>query len=100
MQNTRLTAVGDEFVQTPALEAPEPTTPDRRESMLVSLLVMTLRTLPAKLVIALAGLADLAMIASAFVLWLLVIDNPTTLQLVGVGGYATFVLIALFVRRR
>lgn len=112
---TRLTAVGEEFMPDP-VEAQrfDPATgapaakppsggegrPPRAESMLASLLLTTLRTLPAKTAIALAGLADLAMIASAFVLWLLVISEPTTLQLIGVGGYAVFVLVALMVRRR
>lgn len=99
---TRLTAVGEEFLPDaePARVDPAPTPANKSESMIASLLMMTLRTLPAKTAIALAGLADLAIIASAFVLWLLVIANPTTLQLAAVGGYAAFALLALFARRR
>lgn len=105
VQTSRLTAVAEEYVpERPAGELPqgEPQTqqPRRVESAIASMLMMTLRTLPAKTVVALAGIADLSMIASAFVLWLLIIANPTPLQLAGVGGYAIFVLIALVARRR
>lgn len=102
---TRLATIGEEYVPDHAApnimpEPAAPSQPSRAESMMASLLMMTLRTLPAKTAIALAGLADLAMIASAFVLWMLVIANPTPLQLMGIGGYAAFVLVALLVRRR
>jgi hypothetical protein len=105
-QTSRLTTVSEEFVaDRPDVDVPQAgpapaPRPRRVESAIASMLMMTLRTLPAKTVVALAGIADLAMIASAFVLWLLIIANPTLLQLAGVGGYAIFVLIALVARRR
>jgi hypothetical protein len=101
---SRLTPVGEEFVpDRPAIEPPvesAPSAPRRTESMIASLLMMTLRTLPAKTAIALAGLADLVMVASVFVLCLLIIAHPEPLQLAGVGGYAIFILIALIARRK
>lgn len=101
MAATRLTAVSEEFVPDRApldLSIAAESAPRRAESALMSVLVLSLKTLSAKAVAALAALADLAMIASAFVLWLLIIGGPTPLQLIGVGGYAVFVLIALLVK--
>ena len=98
---TRLAAVGEELVpdDIPA-SAPPPTPRDERaESALRSLLLVTMRTLSQKTLIALSNLADLGMIASAFVLWLLIIREPSALQLWAVGGYALFVLSAIWVRR-
>lgn len=66
------------------------------------LLMTLLRTLSQKTVVALASLVDLALIASVFVLLLIIIGEPTTAQLVGVAGYAVFICacLALLVRRR
>jgi hypothetical protein len=42
----------------------------------------------------------LLLAGSAFCLWWAVLQRPTTAQLVGLGGYAGFVLALEYVRRR
>jgi hypothetical protein len=72
----------------------------RAESALTGLLITSLRALSQRTIVALASLVDLALLGSVFALWLLIIANPTTYQLIGVAGYAVFVLIALYMRHR
>lgn len=102
---TRLMAVSEEQVEAGAIAQQQPAMtspprPGKTESAIAQLLMMTLRTLPSRILIALADLTELAMIASAFVLWLLTIADPTPLQLSAVGGYAVFIVLILAVRRR
>ncbi|HEX4861532.1 MAG TPA: hypothetical protein VFV07_09870 [Rhizomicrobium sp.] len=100
---TRLQAVGDDEATligedvVPA--APVARETSRAQAALTSLLFTSLRALSQRTVVALASLVDLALIASAFALWLRIIANPTTPQLIGVAGYAVFVLISLWLRR-
>lgn len=70
------------------------------DSPFAKLLFLSLKSLSQRAVVALSSLVDLAMIASAFVLWLNVMSGPTTLQLVGLGMYACFILAALWAKRR
>ena len=105
MRGTRLQAVGEEEAaligEEPAVSVPNvPRETRRAESALTGLLITSLRALSQRTVVALASLVDLALIGSAFALWLLIIANPTTYQLIGVAGYAVFVLVALYMRRR
>ncbi len=99
---TRLQEVGGEEV-TLIGEEPAPREPLRvsakAESALTGLLFTSLKALSQRTVVALASLVDLALIGSAFALWLLIISNPTPLQLTGVAGYAVFVLCSLWMRR-
>ncbi len=71
-----------------------------RETALGSLLMMSLKALSQRALVALASLVDLALIASAFVIWRSVMGEPSVLQLVGVGMYAAFILTALYTRHR
>jgi hypothetical protein len=71
----------------------------KAESAFTNLLFTSLKALSQRTVVALASLVDLALIGSAFALWLLIIANPTPLQLTGVAGYAVFVLCSLWMRR-
>jgi hypothetical protein len=66
---------------------------------ITNMLMIALKALSQRTIIALASLVDLALAASVFVLWMIVISTPTTLQLIGLGMYGMFVLIALFMRR-
>ena len=102
MQSNRLRPVGEaEPVNLIAPPAPPPApSPSRQEQQLLSMLMLSLKALSQRTVVALASLTDAAMIASAFVMWLMVIEQPSTLQLVGVGGYALFILLVLYLRRR
>jgi hypothetical protein len=70
------------------------------QSAFASLLAVSLKALSQRALVALASLVDLALIASAFVLWLNVIQQPSVLQLVGIGMYATFILVAIWARSR
>jgi hypothetical protein len=98
MRNTRLVPVGEteEISETPAPEEK----PSVVSHALTSMFLLTMKTLSQKTVIALASLTDLLMIASAFVLWVRILDQPTALQLGGVGMYGIFILITVFVRNR
>jgi hypothetical protein len=70
------------------------------QSAFASLLTVSLKALSQRALVALASLVDLALIASAFVLWLNVIREPSVLQLVGIGMYAAFILVAIWARGR
>lgn len=101
---TRLQAISEEAVPTllgttEEVPLPEPKRPAPIQDALTGLLITSLKALSQRTIIALSSLVDLALLASVFVLWLEVIANPTTLQLSALGGYAVFVLIALFLRR-
>jgi hypothetical protein len=95
---TRLTAVEETEVPEIALP-PQPAQPAMSQA-LASLMFLTMKQLSAKSVVALAALIDLAIVASAFVLWLMVIANPSQAQLVGVGLYGVFVLAVIWWRGR
>lgn len=72
----------------------------RAESVFTSLLAISLSALSQRALVAVAGLVDLALIASAFVLWLDVIREPSVLQLVGVGMYAAFIILCVYMRHK
>jgi len=94
MRSTRLTPVPDSEVADPISEPPPPT------RQVQTLLYLTLKTLSKKTLIALSACADLLMVSSAFIMWLKVMAEPTDLQLVGLGGYGGFILIAVWMRNR
>ena len=111
MAQSRLTAVREE--DAPLLGEEQPRAPlglgiagnasretPRAQAALTGLLLTSLRALSQRAFVALASLVDLALIGSAFALWLLVIREPSVLQLTGVGGYAVFILAAIMLRRR
>ena len=102
MARTRLQAIGEESI--PELigttEAIQPPPAPPRDSAWTSLLILSLRALSQRAIVALASLVDLALLASVFVIALLIIRDPTVLQLVLAAGYAMFVTGALLVRRR
>ncbi len=101
MARSRLQAVGEEDAALIGEEPPPPVEPAPRrvEHALTGLLITSLRALSQRAIVALSSLVDLALLASAFALWLLIIANPTLLQLTAVGGYAVFVLLSLYMRR-
>jgi hypothetical protein len=99
---SRLQAVGDPEqieMSEPDISVPPKPNPVAQAAIAAGLM-LALRTLSQRALVALAAMADLMMIASTFILWLLVISNPTTLQLVGVGLYAAFILVAIYGRNR
>ncbi len=104
-QTNRLKVAGEdepvELITDPPKPAPpRAPSPPREVAAITSMLMMALKALSQRTIIALASLVDMALAASVFVLWVLVIAQPTTLQLVGLGGYAAFVLAVLALRTR
>jgi hypothetical protein len=103
---TRLTAVREEDARLIGEEPPAPVAQpvpretSRAQSALTGLLLTSLRALSQRAIVAFASLVDLALIVSAFALWLLVIRDPSTLQLAALAGYAVFILAAILLRRR
>ena len=104
-QTNRLRQIGadepvPELIQPPAPPPPR-VEPHQSANMqaITNMLMIALKALSQRTIVALASLVDLALAASVFVLWLIVIATPSVLQLVGLGIYAGFVLIALFMRR-
>ena len=71
-----------------------------RAQQATSMLLLAIRSLGARAIVAAEALVDLVLIASAFVLWLSIIRDPSTPQLVAAVSYAVFVLIAVLIRRR
>lgn len=61
---------------------------------------LALKALSQRAIIAVASLVDLLLIGSVFALGLMIIDMPTPPQLIGVGGYAIFIMACLYLRRR
>lgn len=106
MRGSRLQAVGEEDVLPliGAMEVPAEASPHQEKNAtqeaFTNLLMMSLKALSQRAIVALASLVDLALLASVFALLLMVISEPTTLQLVAVAGYGIFTLCALFMRRR
>lgn len=96
MAQTRLQAVREEDVEEAETESPR----RKLDPALTALLLTGLRTLTQRTVVALASLVDGAMIASVFVLWLMIIQNPTPLQLIASGMYAVFILLCVIYRRK
>lgn len=63
-------------------------------------LILTLLSLLNKRVVSFFGhLLPLIALASGFILWWKVLPEPSPNQLIGLGGYATFMLLILWVRR-
>ena len=102
--STRLQAIGEgedaTLIGQEENPLPQPPRSTVAQDALTGLLLTSLKALSQRTIVALASLVDLALIGSAFALWLLIIANPTPLQLIGVGGYAAFVLIAIYMRRK
>lgn len=95
MRNTRLTAVPDSEMS--EVSAPAPS---GDPNPILGILLLTLKTLSQKTLIALAEIADLLVIASAFVVWLRIIAEPSEYQLIGAGLYGAFALMAVWLRNR
>lgn len=63
-------------------------------------ILIGLHVLSQKAVVAVSALFTAALVGSAWLLWWSVLPSPTTPQLIGLGGYAAFVLLVEIVRRR
>jgi hypothetical protein len=63
-------------------------------------LMLGLGALSKRAIVALQSLFVLLATASAFILWWSVLPSPSVLQLVGLAGYALFVLAASVIVRK
>lgn len=90
---------GFNVVDPPEVPAPEAPPPAAFMFQARSI-AMGLHVLSQKALVGLSALFTAGMVASAWALWWSVLPNPTTLQLIGLGGYAAFVLLVEMVRRR
>lgn len=68
-------------------------------SAATSMLLLAIKSLSQKTVVALATLFTLLTAASVFAIAFVISANPSTLQLVLLGIYSVFVLLLNFVRR-
>lgn len=80
-------------------EQPEPT-PGQPNEAAHAMLMLAFKALSQRALIAASASFTLLMVASAFWLWMVTLPQPSVLQLVGLGGYALFVLAIEWVRRR
>jgi hypothetical protein len=88
---------GDDLSAIPRVEAPS-----RVENAATNVLLLSLRALSQRALIALDGLFVLITTMSAFWLWLVTMPEPSILQLVGLGLYGILIvcLNVLVLRRR
>jgi hypothetical protein len=66
----------------------------------LGMILLGLKTLSQRMIIALGQLFTLLTCASAFALWYSVLPNPNALQLIGLGLYAGFILLLHLVRKK
>lgn len=87
-------------------EIPEPSpsataAPGRTETNVATgLLLLALKALSQRAVVALDGLFTLACVASAFALWYVTLPQPTPGQLTGLGLYGLLLIAIHLVRRK
>lgn len=72
----------------------------KTEDAATAMLLLGLKTLSQRLVVALSKLFTLLTCASAFVLWENVLPNPNSYQLTGLGLYGAFLLLLHLVIRK
>jgi hypothetical protein len=101
---SRLQAVGDpeqiEALEAALADPPQPKPTPVMQAAIAAGLMLALKTLSQRALVALAAVEHLLLAGTVFALWLSVIAQPTTLQLVGLGMYGVFVLALIALRRR
>lgn len=91
--------VVDDTPEFPA-QPPQPNPQQQRaQARDISLLLLSLKALSQRALVALSSLFTLITVGSAFWLWM-TIPHPDVYQLVGLGMYALFVLAANFIVKR
>lgn len=99
----RLTAVGEEDVPDTPTVAQQPLQPPPQSpatQAALAGLIIALKALSQRTIVALASLFDLVLIGSAFVLWWQIIDDPNALRITAAGMYSGFIASVLLMRRR
>lgn len=93
---TRLTQIAEKVVDLNA-DTPTPQNPEASQAM--SLLLLALKSLSQRFMIALTNTVTLIGLGTAFWLWQETLPNPTALQLAGLALYAVFIVALRFVWR-
>ena len=81
------------------LETVDDETPSTAASVGTDMLLLGLKALSQRALVALSAMFTLLTVGSAFALWWRVLPEPSVLQLVGLGLYAAFVLAIHMVKR-
>lgn len=96
---TRLQPVGEEAADD--FQLADPPTVERKPSIPErQMLDLLIKGFGQRALTLLSTLFTLLIAGSVFWAWMTVLPSPSTPQLIGVGGYAVFVLALEFVRRR
>lgn len=64
------------------------------------LIILALKTLSQRALVAISNLFTILMCGSAFWLWYVTLPNPTTYQLIGLGLYGALIIALHLVKRR
>lgn len=80
-------------------QPPQPAPPPTRD-VASEMLMIALKALSQRFVVALSSLFGLALAGSVFALYWKVLPNPSIETLVGLGLYAWFVLVLIYLRYR
>ena len=91
---------GFEVVEGDETVVQHPATAKVDHAAATQMLMLALKALSQRALVAASTLFTAAGLFSAWWLWSSVLPNPTTFQLVGLGGYAIFILALEWVRRR
>lgn len=92
---------GGEAFTPPGSDIPQPPpAPPFHETLAFQALMLSLKVVGQRALVAVSHLFTAASVASVWALCYLVLHEPNTTQLVGIGLYATFVLAVELIRRR
>jgi hypothetical protein len=105
-QTNRLMPVGEDepvpdLIQAaPPRPVQPPPPPSENLQRITSMLMLALRALSQRFIIAIESILDFVIVGSVFWVALTVVTQPSPLQLTELGGYSVFVLAVLYMRRR
>lgn len=96
-QQTRLREVTSEDAAQPANQQAQQA---QQANASLQLLLLALKTLSQRTILAIAALKGMVLAGSVFWLAMVVVESPTPAKLVGLGIYAAFILICGFMDMR
>ena len=101
MRGARLTAIGDDIEQVEAVEQNASLTQSSSaQQAAIQMMMVALKALSQRALIALSNLFTLLTALSVFVLWFKAPTDPTLNQIVRLTLYAVFVLVLNLIKRR
>jgi len=97
----RLQVLAQEAEETPPPPPPSPSSkPEAAQAALLDILLLALDVLSKRAVVLTGHLLPIIALALGFALAWKIMDNPSVLQLGGMGIYAAFSLTMIFLRRK